>query len=430
MAGFPSLEFFSEIEELAHFVDGKGDENNFNILNDDDLDMSSDIPSHGLFRWDDCMLAVDSSNNLLLGDPLLNRPMLCDQSELLNLQPASTGFNPETLIPVSLPADSSTHTVEPPAEPEKDVLPERDSEVQEPQEKQSVQSTNVSLIATPTCDVSPAPDVNSAPVRIVVNTRFKSRPRNIKMVAPALLPKPTHNLVKIPKAEESTTLTRLKRIRSGEKLVRHPNQPDIGSSEQKSPRSSTIKKCRHEQSEVVASSPARSTSPSSDVSDREGIPFWSLRSRHSSVSSGMKRKAYELDPLRDPQMERCRRNAVNAKKNRELRKAHMAELEQKVEDVCRERDELAGENESLKEAKLKLEQEVKHLNNILKNQSQLSSLIGKLAPSSVILGDLSASGNEEDQIISSGMCLHVDGQNATIEYCSYCAKKAGKKLSE
>lgn len=250
------------------------------------------------------------------------------------------------------------------------------------------------------------------------------------MVAPALLPKPTHNLVKIPKAEENTTLTRLKRIRLGEKLVRHPSQPEIGSSEQKSPRSSTIKKCRHEQSEVVASSPARSTSPSSDVSDREGIPFWSLRSRHSSVSSGMKRKAYELDPLRDPQMERCRRNAVNAKKNRELRKAHMAELEQKVEDVCRERDELAGENESLKEAKLKLEQEVKHLNNILKNQSQLSSLIGKLAPSSVIVGDLSASGNEEDQIISSGMCLHVDGQNATIEYCSYCAKKAGKKLSE
>ncbi|KAK7071744.1 hypothetical protein SK128_005322 [Halocaridina rubra] len=271
--------------------------------------------------------------------------------------------------------------------------------------------------------VAPA---NRDTVRIVVNTQQK---RERKMVAPALLPKPSHNLIKIPKAEHSANVVRIRRYRAGEKIGPSCKMESSTSEE-------ILAKNETCQPELRKDSPCSSSNKNSNsVTVQQGkSPFWSLKSGRTSTApmpetenSGTKRKAYELDPLLDPRMERCRRNAINAKKNRELKKAHMEELEQKVLDVSRERDELAGENESLRAAKLKLEQEVKHLNNILKNQSQLSTLIGKIAPSSVILGDLSSSG-EEDAVISSGMCLHVDGLEATIEYCSYCAKKAGKKL--
>ncbi|XP_066976333.1 uncharacterized protein [Macrobrachium rosenbergii] len=273
----------------------------------------------------------------------------------------------------------------------------------------------------------------SGTVRIVVNTSASSPG---EMVAPAILPNPSHNLVKIPKGSPSSQAIRVKRISSSgrndaakaEQLARPRARPHACNRQQSS---GGVCETSEPTSESEDASPPRSP-VSSETLAVDSSPFWSLRSRRPSVSSvaselGMKRKAYELEPLSDPQMERCRKNALNAKKNREMKKAHVTELERKVLDVSRERDQLAGENESLREANVRLEEQVKHLRNLLENQSPLAALIGKLSPASVVLGE-APTGEDDDKIISSGMCLHVDGQEATIEYCAYCAKKAGKKL--
>ncbi|XP_047500464.1 uncharacterized protein LOC125046661 isoform X3 [Penaeus chinensis] len=277
------------------------------------------------------------------------------------------------------------------------------------------------------------------PVRIIVKTKKNTG----EMVAPLSLPQPAHNLVRIPKSGSTTHLARLRTLRTGGKLG-----PTVTGTRILGTTAPTVTRIPVTVRKILPPSSQQPSEPdrkrlcvtpgtaSADDEVDEALPFRSLRVRNNSESSigsqastsiGMKRKAYELDPLEDPEMERCRRNAVNAKRNREQKKAQLAELERTVESVSRERDQLAGENESLREAKMKLEQQVKHLSNILKNQSKLSEVISKLGMTSVVLGEMTTSAEEE--VVSSGMCLHVNGDETTIEYCSYCAKKAGKKLS-
>lgn len=425
MADYSAIDF-SEIDELCNFVDGKGGIK-FNLFEiDEDVEINAGIPSHGLMD-DDAMLAVDSSNALILGDPLLNT---FDQNELLELQSASPSHNPETLMPVSLPADSPhrLHAISPTANPDNSsppAVPDSPTTVEEGSKGDGA-GTN----ATPTQE----------PVRIIVKTKKNTG----EMVAPLSLPQPAHNLVRIPKSGSTTQLARLRTLRTGGKLG-----PTGTGTRILGTASPTVTRVPVTVRKILPTSSPHPSEPTpkrlcvtpgaasaDNGAAEEALPFRSLRVRNNSESSvgsqastsiGMKRKAYELDPLEDPEMERCRRNAINAKRNREQKKAQLAELERTVESVSRERDQLAGENESLREAKMKLEQQVKHLSNILKNQSKLSEVISKLGMTSVVLGEMTTSAEEE--VVSSGMCLHVNGDETTIEYCSYCAKKAGKKLS-
>lgn len=71
-----------------------------------------------------------------------------------------------------------------------------------------------------------------------------------------------------------------------------------------------------------------------------GRPRVEPRPEPASLSS-RKRKLYELGPLDDPEAERCRQNAVNAKINRDKKKAQMQEAEAEI-------DRLRDENQSLK----------------------------------------------------------------------------------
>ncbi|XP_037796290.1 uncharacterized protein LOC119591601 [Penaeus monodon] len=398
MADYSAIDF-SEIDELCNFVDGKGG-SKFNLFDiDEDVEINAGIPSHGLMD-DDAMLAVDSSNALIMGDPLLNA---FDQNELLELQSASPSHNPETLMPVSLPADSPPrlHAISPPASPDSSpAVPDSPTAV-EAGSKGDGAATN----AIP----------SQEPVRIIVKTKKNTG----EMVAPLSLPQPAHNLVRIPKSGSTTQLARLRTLRTGGKLGPTVTGTRIlGTTTPTVTRIPVTVRKLLPPSSQQPSEPARKrlcvtpgTASADDGVADEGLPFRSLRARNNSESSvgsqastsiGMKRKAYELDPLEDPEMERCRRNAVNAKRNREQKKAQLAELERTVESVSRERDQLAGENESLREAKMKLEQQVKHLSNILKNQSKLSEVISKLGMTSVVLGEMTTSAEEEVVSSASG----------------------------
>lgn len=77
--------------------------------------------------------------------------------------------------------------------------------------------------------------------------------------------------------------------------------------------------------------------------------------------SAKKRKMYELnDPLPDPEAEKCRLNAINAKKNRERKKRELEAAEREIHRLRNENSELRNEaenaREELDEARNELEQ--------------------------------------------------------------------------
>lgn len=265
-----------------------------------------------------------------------------------------------------------------------------------------------------TATLSPTqPQAPPSPVRVVVRTG--------SMVAPVSLEKSSRILVKIPQCsppQPSPTLTVSRRrvLRSRGKVgpaaaaLSHPTE---------------VPQCS-------ASHTPELQTPIHTNTNTTCTTFRSLADRgvRQGCSSSRKRKAYELEPQDDPEMERCRLNAINARRNRELKKAHMAELERRAEEVDRERQRLAEENERLREDNTRLQREVGHLTGVLRNQSRLSHILDKVSPTRLTLGDATPLEEEkkESARVSTGVCLHLDGDEATLECCSLCAKKASKKL--
>ena len=72
-------------------------------------------------------------------------------------------------------------------------------------------------------------------------------------------------------------------------------------------------------------------------------------------------KAYELSPLNDPKLERCRQNAINAKKHRELKRQRMEELEKRLEIAEAEKAEMSQKYQRLQEQNEFLQMELKEL---------------------------------------------------------------------
>ncbi|XP_063841674.1 uncharacterized protein LOC135089687 [Scylla paramamosain] len=217
------------------------------------------------------------------------------------------------------------------------------------------------------------------------------------MVAPVMLEKSSRYLVRIPGPTPlpPTAPTRHLSLQEEEKpeaTTPTMSAPEASLSQESSPpqASPTPDAITTTTATTLRSLPSRggarrrrcssSSSTSSTVSSN--TPFRSLRGGGGSGAGSdrfAKRKAYELDPQEDPDMERCRLNAINARRNRELKKARMAELEKLVQEGDRERDRLLGENRELREGMAELQREVKHLTNILRNQSRLSHILDKLA---------------------------------------------------
>jgi Spy/CpxP family protein refolding chaperone len=65
--------------------------------------------------------------------------------------------------------------------------------------------------------------------------------------------------------------------------------------------------------------------------------------------SSRKRKLYELGPLDNPDAERCRLNALNAKKNREKKKRQLAEAAQEIDRLRSENSVLRTEADEVRD---------------------------------------------------------------------------------
>ncbi|KAK8386181.1 hypothetical protein O3P69_010715 [Scylla paramamosain] len=423
MASRSYFDLLWEVEEVSTGALGKVAPRDYFEWRGDDEGVGGGLPSQ--------CVSDDVLSEALLGDPFL--PLLDEDA----LQPPPPALpHPETLMQVSLPAGQpAAPGAAPAASPPRPPSPAPSSPLQ-------LVTPQVSSPASPQPLTGPSSKTPStsprSPVRVVVRTG--------RMVAPVMLEKSSRYLVRIPGPTPlpPTAPTRHLSLQEEEKpeaTTPTMSAPEASLSQESSPpqASPTPDAITTTTATTLRSLPSRggarrrrcssSSSTSSTVSSN--TPFRSLRGGGGSGAGSdrfAKRKAYELDPQEDPDMERCRLNAINARRNRELKKARMAELEKLVQEGDRERDRLLGENRELREGMAELQREVKHLTNILRNQSRLSHILDKVSPVRVSLSDAVPVQEEQGEDLPGGVCLHVDGNEASLEICSVCAKKASKKL--
>ncbi|RUS86918.1 hypothetical protein EGW08_005323 [Elysia chlorotica] len=162
--------------------------------------------------------------------------------------------------------------------------------------------------------------------------------------------------------------------------------------------------------------------------------------------------------------ERSRKNAIQAKMNREKKKVYVNGLEKDVEKLGKENKELRDENIELKKNLGSLEEEVRYLKSVLVNASSLSSLLRNIGGVSEVKLSASIVGRKRgasefvdhsytadantrsdnsraersakrarmvhENLERAGVCLHVNGSEASLEFCSKCSSLAKHTQSQ
>ena len=88
----------------------------------------------------------------------------------------------------------------------------------------------------------------------------------------------------------------------------------------------------------------------------------------SAIFSNGKPKLYTQRPFNNPDMERARLNALNAKMNREKKKQEAANLKRELERLRRENDELKKSRSSLKNRASRAEEELARIKQVLERE--------------------------------------------------------------
>lgn len=134
------------------------------------------------------------------------------------------------------------------------------------------------------------------------------------------------------------------------------------------------------------------------------------------------------------------KNAIAARLNRLKKKEYVTSLEKKVGLLSSENGGLKQENSRLTKRVEELEDETRYLRAVLANESMLAQLLSRLSgvngmklSSSLFQG---CESNDHDYALpkkrvkveeketSGGVCLHVDKNHVSVEFCTNCAKSA------
>lgn len=165
-------------------------------------------------------------------------------------------------------------------------------------------------------------------------------------------------------------------------------------------------------------------------------------SPYNNSKRSQKRRRYEEDPSDDPAFEKSRKNAIIAKRNREKKKQLMELMEVRCDKLTVENEELNSDNGKLRHRVKNLEEEVFYLKSVLANQSSLSNVLSTLnnvdQQGSVRFSSSfdsnkykkNAANQPQVDVSSGGICLHVDGNQVSIEMCAKCAQMACGKGRE
>lgn len=143
------------------------------------------------------------------------------------------------------------------------------------------------------------------------------------------------------------------------------------------------------------------------------------------------------DDERDEVIDKNRKNAMQAKMNRERKKAYVAQLEKETKELRDENITVKTELQNLKEEKCSMQEEINYLQNVIANQSTLSTLLKNIGATSLSLTasftkDRKREREEEQETAKKvkyqppggGVCLHVENKNVSLEFCSRCSQMA------
>lgn len=135
------------------------------------------------------------------------------------------------------------------------------------------------------------------------------------------------------------------------------------------------------------------------------------------------------------------KNAIAARLNRLKKKEYVSSLERKVGQLSAENGGLKRQNSELTKRVEELEDETRYLRAVLANESTLAQLLSRLSgvngmklSSSLFQG---CEANEHDYALpekrsraeerakgAAGVCLHVDQDHVSVEFCTKCAQRA------
>lgn len=134
------------------------------------------------------------------------------------------------------------------------------------------------------------------------------------------------------------------------------------------------------------------------------------------------------------------KNAIAARLNRLKKKEYVSSLEKKVGLLSSENGGLKRQNSELTKRVEELEDETRYLRAVLANESMLAQLLSRLSgvngmklSSSLFQG---CEANEHDYALpekrikveesksAGGVCLHVDKDRVSVEFCTKCAQRA------
>ncbi|XP_068601143.1 CREB/ATF bZIP transcription factor [Brachionichthys hirsutus] len=138
------------------------------------------------------------------------------------------------------------------------------------------------------------------------------------------------------------------------------------------------------------------------------------------------------------------KNAIAAKLNRLKKKEYVTSLERKVGVLATESSKLKQENTQLTQRVEELEDETRYLRAVLANESMLAQLLSRLSGmngmklSSSLFQGFDSNDHDyalprkrvkvEDKDTSGGVCLHVDKNHVSVEFCTKCAESASTAL--
>ncbi|XP_007236284.2 CREB/ATF bZIP transcription factor [Astyanax mexicanus] len=134
------------------------------------------------------------------------------------------------------------------------------------------------------------------------------------------------------------------------------------------------------------------------------------------------------------------KNAMAARMNRLKKKQYLHGLEQRVGSLTSENRLLKQENSNLNKRVEELENETRYLRAVLANESMLAQLLSRLSGvngmkfSTSLFQEANENDHDyamprkrvkvDDKDAAGGICLHVDKDHVSVEFCTKCAESA------
>ncbi|XP_078661058.1 uncharacterized protein LOC144905328 [Branchiostoma floridae x Branchiostoma belcheri] len=136
-----------------------------------------------------------------------------------------------------------------------------------------------------------------------------------------------------------------------------------------------------------------------------------------------------------------KRNAESARQNRLKKKLYLQDLEGRVDNLQKENTSLKKEKNKMETTIASLEEELEYLKSVLANQSTLSNLLKNIDATEGVSLSTSFPSNQKRKAgekdhdyskgkkrrhtdNSGGVCLHVNKDQVSLEFCSKCAHMA------